>query len=518
MEGIADDGRPFRIFIAHFELQPPTPHSQYAQRLFIAVRFALRDIAVDLCTIAKGLNSNALIDVSDIDSLSMSPFWLDEVWLHQFTDKWRLPLHTPEAAQALVERVGHNLDTEIREFNERAQDATKLAMFASDYDLIPLAQKELKRAAECLLGYGCHKDLFALEVLESLDLLAKKGDTDAQKAMLDLAGEFESITDYTDGDETNHVRGEYYKAISAHFPKRVPGCYAHLILKEEWHYAEALAITVTETNQVESRTGRALLESYIVPSEIRALEEPDLVARPHTEAALVAVRRKTGRVVEVMSEQEETMTVGAPNSISDDAESEEDEISIPDPGEFPPGQLEEYLSATSNLDYDDRRKLVTEWLKYWEAAGHANEVLTALEATTSETRYNSDLDSALDVAFEIALNTQGRSKAFSWLVRAHIARSGWRRWFTSCDEAQSRMRMVAQHYRGQWREFIKNTSKPVIVTEIERNGIVIGLSHLVYFLVEVGEMEVARVFALEMARIFKEELTGQPIKAPEWSR
>lgn len=502
---------------SNFELQPPAPHSQYAQRLFITVRFALRDIAVDLCTIAKGLDSNALIDVSDINSAAMSPFWLDEVWLHQFT-KRRLPLHTPEAAQALVERVGYNLDTEIREFNERAQDATKLAMFASDYDLIPLAQKELKRAAECLLGYGCHKDLFALEVLESLDLLAKNGDTDAQKAMLDLAGEFEAITDYTDGDETDHVRREYYKAIFTHFPERVPACYAHLIRAGEWRYAESLTSTTVETNQIESRTGRALLESYITPSEISVLEKPDLATHPHTEAALIAVRRKTGRVGEVMSEQEEKMTAGDPNSISDDAESEEDEISIPDPSEFPPGQLEEYLSATRNVDYDDRRKLISKWLQYWEAAGHADEVLTALEATTSETRYDSDLDNALDVAFEIALKTQGRSKAFPWLVQAHIARYGWHPWFTGSDEAQARMRIVAQHYRGQWQEFIKNTSKPVLVTEIERNGIVIGLSRLVYFLVKVGEMETARVFALEMARIFKEELTGQPIKAPEWSR
>ena len=80
------------------------------------------------------------------------------------------------------------------------------------------------------------------------------------------------------------------------------------------------------------------------------------------------------------------------------------------------------------------------------------------------------------------------------------------------------MRVVAQHYREQWREFIKNTSTPIFATKIERNGIVIGLSRLVYFLVEVGEMEIARTCALEMARVFKEELTEQPIESPEWSK
>ena len=190
-----------------------------------------------------------------------------------------------------------------------------------------------------------------------------------------MAGEFEALTDYTDGAETNHIRGKYYKTISSYFPERIPACYARLIRVGEWHYAESLAISIAETDQVESRTGRALLESYIVPSEISALEEPDLATRPHIKAALVAVRRKTGRVGEVMSEQEKTMTEGDPNSISDESESEEDEISIPDPSEFPPGRLEEYLSATRNVDYDDRQKLVTEWLRYWEAAGRADEVL-----------------------------------------------------------------------------------------------------------------------------------------------
>ena len=168
--------------------------------------------------------------------------------------------------------------------------------------------------------------------------------------------------------------------------------------------------------------------------------------------------------------------------------------------------------------YDHKRKLVTEWLRYWEDVGCAEEALANLEAATSETKYHHDLDNALDVAFEIALKTQGRSKAFPWLIRAHVTRSGWQRWFTISDEAQARMRAVALHYRGRWREFIKDTSKSIFATEIERNGIVIGLSRLVYFLVEVGALDLAQVYTLEMARIFKEELAEQPIEKPEWSR
>ena len=501
-----------------FELERPTSRSYDAQRPFMAVRLVLRDIAVDLCAIAKGLDPNTLIAMHDIESASMSPFWLDELWLETFS-KRRLPLHMPEAAQVFVERVGRHLDTTITESNERATTAVKLALFASDHGFVPLAKKELSRAVGCLLGYGWHKDVFALEVLKSLDLLAKDGDADARKAMLDLAGEFESITDYTDGDETIHIRNEYCKAIASHFPERVASCYAHLIRKEEWEYAEVLAIAIAETDQVESRTGRALLESYIVPSEVHALEKTNPAVRGHhTKAALAAVQRKTGRVIEAVPGQKETPIDENPEFINDDSESGEAEVSVPNPSEFPPGRGREYLNATRNVrSYDHRSRLVTEWLRYWEADGRADEALTDLEVATSETRHYLNLGNALDVAFEIALKTQGRSKALPWLIRAHIARDGWQPWWNS-EEAQARMRTVVQYYRGHWRKFIRETAKPKFTTRTEHDWIVLGLSQLVYFLIEVGELDVAQTYALEMARVFKEELTEQPIEAPEWSR
>ena len=341
-----------------FELERPASHSYDVQRRFIAVRLALRDIAVDLCTIAKGLDPNALIDVSDIDSVPMSPFWLDELWIETFSER-RLLLHTPRAAQAFVERVGSYLDSTITEFNERATAAVKLAMFASDYDLVLPAQKELRRAVGCLLGYGWRKDTFAFDVLESLHVLSKNGDAKARKAILDLAGEFEAITEYTDGAETYHARKEYYEAIATHFPERVPACYAHLIRNEEWSYAEALAIAFAETDQVESEAGRALLETYIAPSEVRALERNCSVARTHTKAALASVQRKTGRAIETTPQRREPSVAGNPTSTSDDFKSGDTEMSVPDPSEFPPGRLQEYLSATRNVSaYDDVRKFV----------------------------------------------------------------------------------------------------------------------------------------------------------------
>ena len=501
-----------------FELNLPASRSITVHRRFVALLVALRDVAIDLCTIARGLDSNAFIDGDAIEFASKSPFWLDGLWLEAFSER-RLPLHTLEAVQVFVERAGRYLDKTISNSNERTTTAVKLAMFASDYGLVPQAQKELRRATGCLLSYGHHKDMFAFEVLRSLELLTEFGDAGARKTMLDLAGEFEALTVYTDGDETGYARADYYKAIVAHFPERASACYAHLIRKEEWRYAEAVAIAVVETDQVESQTGLALFESYIDPGEVRALEKADSASRPDIDVALAAVRRKTGKVIRGTPEIEESQATGYPDSNGYDSNPEKAEVSVPVPCDFPPGRLRGYMNEVCNArHYDDQGELVAAWLRYWAAAGCADEALTELEAAASDTRFFPDRNNALDVAFEIALKAQGRSKAFPWLIRAHLKTSGWLRWFSNDDEAHARMQVVAKHYRGQWQEFIKDTAKPQYAVGAARNGIYIGLSRLVFFLIEVGELDLARDYTLEMARIFREELKEQPIETPEWSK
>ena len=503
-----------------FDLQPPTSSSD-ERRSFRAVRLALRDAAVDLCTIAIGLDANALIDASELHAVSASPFWLDELWLKEFSDR-RLPLHSKEAAREIVQRVGAYFDSTVTEFNDRATGAVKLAMFATDNGLVHLARKELRRAIECLLGYGWHKDLFALEILMSLEFLAERGDFDARKSILDLSGEFEAITKYTDGDETEYAREQHYKAIAKYFPERVSACYAHLIRNEDWRYAEALAIDIVESEHAESQFGRALLESYIDPAEVRAMEAACKTSRHYTKAALAVVHRRIGRATAVSPEKAETSGTKGLDTDYEDIGASQTESPIPEPNEFPPGNLQGYLSAIRVVStFEIRRRLVKEWLNYWGATGRVKEAIAEFEAALADSSlggdYDLDLENALDTMFEIVLETQGRTSAFPWLIRAHVYHWGWMRWYANDAEAQTRFILVAKHYPGRWREYIKNTAKPRFPIGATKNGIDLGRSRLVRFLVEVGQLGLAKSYALEMARIFREEVKGQEMESPEWS-
>ena len=499
-----------------FDLVPPSSASNYDRTCFFTVRLALLDIAVDLCAIGCGIDSNACIDVVDIESVHVSSFWLDELWLDAFSEK-RLPLHLPKAAELFVERLGSWFDNNITQFDERAVSGARLAMFALDNNLIAHSRKELKRAVGCLIGYGWRKDMFAFEVIESLDLLAKNGDEDIRDAILDLAGQFEAITEYTDGKETHYAPEEYYKILARHVPERVVDCYAYLIRKEEWHHAEILVATIAESGQFESIGGRAFLESYISPSEVRVLERISSEALPHANLALAIVHTRIGASGEIILKRDGTDVEDSHESDSESVVRDPADSTILDPIDFPPGTLHEYLISLRTIaDYRVRQDLVVRWLTYWRDRGQVDEVLVDLESRIPETRHQHDLERSFDVAYRIALDEQGRSEAFRWIVRAHVACSGWDSFGSHSEPSRVRMREVARQFRRNWRDFIKDTSKPLFRETSAERVLSIGLSRLVFFLIEVGEYDLAKTYGLAMASAFKEDLAEQPIEAPEW--
>ena len=497
-------------------LQIPDTGSRFDERCLIAFRLALADIAIDLCTMGRFLDPKASISARDLEAVAASPFWLDMLWLDAFTVR-RLLIHERTAAKVLCERIDVHMESTIIEFNERTDTATKLAMFAMEHGLVVDAQNALRRAAGCLLGYGWRKDTFASEILVALDLLMQRGEVEAREAVLKLAGAYEAITRYTDGDHTTDIRAEYYRTIVNHFPEHVPACYAELIQGEHWRFADAVAIAFATSNHVRSRSGRALLQTYISPPEISSVQASNVLEDQERTSILSVIERRTGRV-DLSSTQDGKQTwTSVDDGDEDDRENDTSRGPLPRLEEYPPGRLRELLEAMQDMNvYVDRGNLVSMWLRYWEATGRMDRALVDLENVYSETRYRLHLREALHVAFEMSLMSEGRSKAFPWLVRAHVANAGWDGWLEPSSEARTRIDALAHHYPDRWQEFVKGTAKPLFATGAHRNGIAIGLSRFVYMLLEVGELQIAKAYALAMAQVFDEEVADQPVRTPEW--
>jgi hypothetical protein len=491
-----------------------TSDSHNLWRRFVALRLALRDIAIDLCLISVAIDPNALIELEDIRLAANSNLWHDDLWIDAFCER-RVQLHSSYAAQELIERVSNRLSGKVSDFHERATLFSQLAIFALDNRLPQTAKKELKNAYNCLLGYGHRKDPFAHEVLESLSILADHRNSVAIEKILDLAGAFEEITEYTDGDETDSARETYYEVVARYASRLAPGCYANLILKEEWRYADRLLTAIVQEPHADSRLGQALLETCIEESDLLELASLNPPPSGHKERALNELLRKTGRSISSIAQSKTKSRENDDRIYSDKGGAKQ--IAFVEPQGFPPGTIHKFVAAARDTnDYFYQLQAPVDWLNYWVSAGQSIDALNDLERLIVDDLGNVPLEKVCDLAFDVAISVQGRSKAFEWIIRAHIMNDGWNRWFSNTKESRARLKKLAQNYRRRWQEIIEKTSKSRFGSRRDPESKAIGLSNLVYFLVEAGEQKLAEQYALAMAQAFQEELDGQPIRRPVW--
>ena len=488
-----------------FTLSRPSVPSFKERRAIGGVRLALQDIAVDLCLLGTGILGEPKVSSQDVRAASGSPLWSMEAWLETFSDR-PVPVHSAEGAEALLELVAKDLEDRVVEFSERAAIAANAARFALDHRLHERCREELRRVADCLLAYGNRKDIFVFDVLSAVRLFADQGDQEARDTFLSLAKEIEAITDYTDGDGTRHARSELHQGIADLFPERVPALYAELIAAQEWYMAEELAKTWTAMIPAESETGRTLLATLISPGEFNAAWEA-----AGTMADGTAIRKTLGRLTGRDGPLPDAGD-GTSDSLSDES------LEMPDVSGFNPGHLFDFVqSARENASLTRTAAAVSQWLAYWDAQGRHADALDDFDRLVRTDGVRFDLVEALDTAFEISRNREGRSRAYVWLVRAMVESRGWDRWWSSDERFRARVRAVAQEYPEKWREFIVETSREPL-GDLEDNGISVGLSRLVYFLVEVGENELAKRCAIEMVEVFRTEVSEQPLVDPDWAQ
>lgn len=479
-----------------------------AQTLFNGLRLAVRNIAFDLQLLRRAADPTARIEATDIPT-SQNPLWLDTLWLDLVAER-RLPIHSSGGARGLLERLATWLDSQVTEFMERCDLSIQSSLFALDNELPDIAREFLARTARCLLGYGWRKDPAAFEALEALQTMAKHDPDWAATQLLRLAPAYSAITEYTDGDETNHARSQYYDLVADLLPERVGALYGELILSDSWSYAEDLLSHVTRQLDPRSPHDRALLSTMIQPSELDDVRK------------LTAKRGKAGK--EILADLTRKIGYSRPRAPKDrdsnSSFSDKPPRSAPHPSKYPPGQLDTYRATVASVGrYGGwKSRAIERWLRYWYRKGQGVAALTELRTLATGDHSSYELDKTYDLAFKASLAIEGKQAAFFWLVAAQRHRHGWQRWYTSSAEAEARLSLAAKHYPERWAEFIQESAAPVIVQPGERSSVVMGQSRLVDFLLKVGEHDRARELTALLVDVMISEVEEQPLTVPEWAK
>lgn len=268
-----------------------------------------------------------------------------------------------------------------------------------------------------------------------------------------------------------------------------------------------LAKTWTEMIPAESESGRMLLATLIAPGEFNTAWH---AAGTMSDGA--SIQKTLGRLTGRHGPLPEKGS-GTSGSASDESPD------MPEVSRFDPGRLSDFVrSARAATSVTRTAAAAPQWLAYWDAQGRHADALADFGAQVRNDGVSLDLVEALDTAFEISRKREGRSRAYDWLVRAFVENKGWNRWWSSEERFRARVRAVAQEYPERWRKFIVETSRTEPLGAYEDNGISVGLYRLVYFLVEVGENQLAKRCAMEMVQVFRHEVSEQPLVDPDWAQ
>ena len=480
------------------------PEREYEQ--YRAFTHALRRIAVDLHFLGLSDPGNTKVPVSELNIARQSAHWSDGIWVTRNAGD-RISLLDKAGAAALLTDEATVLSSKVTEFNERSGRWTELADLALLYE--DGRQGEfVAHAAECLVGYGWHKDLGALDVLDAVVQLSARDPAVTRTRLDTLVPIIDVITEFTDGDETNYVRSELVKVVAKVAPERLPSLYAHHLSTDDYSYADECLIELAKVMDLGSPEGAALARTFLDERTLGVLENR-AVSEPAARALLNGQNAFLGRPPKSRCEIKAT---------EQEPSEREKEAAKVNPASFNYEDFTAVAEAAAAIHYSNRKEFMVKWLHHWKGQGKASHALRSILSyfSTSETTHGGE--EILDEAFLVSLAVEGKDAAYKWLVKAHVYRHGWQSHYTSETEMVTRIKLTAKHYPDRWLQYIKDTSVPAPYYRRRRYSFVIGYKYLVCFLMLVGQTELANKITTAFVDSLVEEVREQPIPETPWFR
>ncbi|MER9215150.1 hypothetical protein NKI54_24285 [Mesorhizobium sp. M0663] len=475
------------------------PNTENEYLLYASFRRALLKIALDLHLIsADGATSNVSSGALEIARASVH--WSDEIWLAENVENQKAILDATGAA-TLVKEAAEKEAATVTQFHERCDRWVELARFCDLYELDG-SRQFMVRASECLMGYGYHKDLWAIDVLDAVREVHQAGARPALPFLKDLVPIIDEITEFTDGDETGYARSAMIEVVAQTYPDRLPQFFRHYLDNDERRYADENLQQFTHVQGFESEFERALPETYLDHHTLSQLEK-------EAQRSSVATSIHAAQIA---------FLGGKPEDRHERRGTARKKPRKPrrDPTRLGSSDFSGLVKVVSgNFPYEHRKEFMGDWLRHWTDAGEGKQALASIEAYFEDGGSTFHADDILDDAFLASLRIEGKAKAYRWLVKGHTCRSGWASYYHSEEEVMNRLKLAAKHYGAKWLDYIRDTAGPANWRR-RRESFSIGQRHLVRFLILVGQEEVAANVTETFVRVLRQEVSDLPSLEAPW--
>jgi hypothetical protein len=344
------------------------------------------------------------------------------------------------------------LATTIEPFTDRATHFAQIAGLAALYERPDLTRTAIMQATSNLIAYGYHKDMLLDQALTVIRWYAERvaqGDIVDSKErphrwLIQLAPAIAAITDYTDGDHTDHLPRSLANALAEIAPDLLPIYHQWLFEQEDSDNALHAFHVFLEHADLADQLDRAIASTAVddegLQTLIQRVEQGDVGAAEVLNGITTLLGPGTRHR---QPEQEQSSNTRFEHQPEDP----------PLVSDFEPARFGVYLAELQNRHIIDQETQLRSWMAYWVGRGRGVEVVEALNTMLTE---GSHIRVADDI-FELVRSIYGREHAYPWLVRAHIERIGWIWYYYPKEEAERRWEHIRRLYPERWYDFLHDT-------------------------------------------------------------
>lgn len=470
---------------------------------YFGLKFAMRRIAVDLHLLKQPVGSFAALTDDELATGRASKHWVEELWLEEQLDRNLAIMSAAQAAASLGNEVAY-LNSHVTPFNERGDKWVILSRFAMLYGLRELPEL-VRRAADCAIAHGWRKDLWVLDILDSVAMVHEAGAANGLPLLRTLVPIVDQITEFTDGDETDHVRSQIIETVATVSPQRLSNYYSRHVEDDEFRYAEQALEQLVKIADVNSPITHALAHTFLEDFDISTLKELG----------------KASPKAQMLFDDQTRYVGGSPPKERELANSPSPKTKFKKPPKvekYGPNDFEKLAKKIHGprFAYDAEELVLGKWLDYWTAQGQGKAALKSMRKYLEEDNRTLGLEPLLDHVFQVSKQVEGKKAAFYWLVQAHIHRHGWQRYWTSEKDVMARLSIAASLYKAKWNEFIQDTSVQAAYWRRRNYSFAIGHKYLVRFLLMVDQKSLAVDVTRAMVKTIVEEVSDQPLPDCPW--
>ncbi|MFZ0212090.1 MAG: hypothetical protein WAL55_05230, partial [Candidatus Acidiferrales bacterium] len=335
----------------------------------------------------------------------------------------------------------------VDSFYERAVTYADLAGIAFKQGLNLHGKRLLKKAADNVLGYGYHKDLYVDEILHSIEACRQAGSARTMEWIEKVAPVVQSILDFTDGDETRHLPSYLAELLGKTSRGALNACYVDAVERGELSLAEdiftELVSTADFTDGLQGMIG-STATNYESLQTIHRLAAEGRAGAAELLANLIDVYHRIPSPKEVSD--------NTPHATSFHSADLEQLNAIE------PSQIRSHLETKANRF--EKQKCLADWLRIWLGKPDRFEAVyqLALEWINSVGSENVDKE-VYDLLEPYAreFDALGTERAFDFFCGAYRNSHGWTWYFQRFSEIELRWHRLQSTYPGRWREFIRKT-------------------------------------------------------------